>query len=305
MATNFDKLAQKWRTMPMLLRLVTVNVVLFLLLRIIGAVAMISGHPGWLNAAFGLLRLPSSILSLATHPWTIVTYMFVQYDVLHLMLNMLWLYWFGMVFVQFATQRSLVALYLFGGLVGALSYIVVANLPLIGFASAGLMGSSAAVIAVTVATAVMAPDYKLNLLFFGEVSLKWVALIMIGIDVIGFSAGNMGGHVSHVGGAVAGFIYGWYSRRGIDFLAGFNRLIDRLANLSRNLRRRTAAPSRPGFSSARTHSSSQTPSSSKASSDTARLDDILDKIRRSGYASLTPEERNTLFSISSNLKKQQ
>lgn len=296
MAISFDMLLRKWRTMPMLVRLVSVNVILFLLLRIIGAVAMISGHPAWLNAAFGLLQLPSSVLSLATHPWTIVTYMFVQYDVLHLILNMLWLYWFGMVFVQFATQRSLVALYLFGGLAGALSYILVANLPLIGFASAGLMGASAAVIAVTVATAVLVPDYKLNLLFFGEVSLKWVALIMIGIDVIGFSAGNIGGHVSHVGGAVAGLIYGWYARRGIDFLAGFNRGIDRLANLCRNFRYRSASPAKTGFSSAHT-SSADTPS------DTARLDDILDKIRRSGYASLTPEERNTLFSISSNLKK--
>lgn len=286
MAIFIDRMLGVWRGAPLLLRLVAVNVCVFLLLRVIGAVAMLSGHEQWLSVVMGCLRLPADVAVLAMRPWTVVTYMFVQYDVLHLLLNILWLYWFGLVFVEIATQRRLVALYLFGGFAGALLYIASANLPGTGVVSGGLMGSSAAVIAITVATAVMAPDYKINLLFFGEVSLKWVALVMIAIDVIGFSAGNTGGHVAHAGGAIAGLVYGWYGRRGIDLSVGFNRMIDRLANLMKR--------SGSGGSSSRRQ---------PVATDAQKLDDILDKIRRSGYGSLTSDERNILFGISSKNKQ--
>lgn len=156
------------------------------------------------------LALPSGALATVSHPWTPVTYMFVQADVLHLLFNMLWLYCFGRIMLQFASGRSLWLCYLGGGLVGALAFVAVyALVPALGTAT--LMGASSAVIAVAVAVAFEVPDMQLNVWPLGPVRVKWIVVAMVALFCVGLT-GSVASNVAHAGGAVFGVAFGMRGR---------------------------------------------------------------------------------------------
>lgn len=157
----------------MLMKIIWINIGIFILLRVAAIVCMFAGCPDFINTIMSYVQLPSNPATLATRPWTIVTYMFAQYDVLHILFNLLWLYWFGTLFMMVATQRQLFALYILGGLGGALLFLVsYAVMPVFAFHNAMLIGSSASVIAIVTATAILMPDFRMHLLFIGSISLK-------------------------------------------------------------------------------------------------------------------------------------
>ena len=134
--------------------------------------------------------------------------MFAHYDVLHILFNMLCLWWFGKLFLEFFNQRQMTGLYLIGGLGGALIYLLAYNLlPAFTYQRGMLLGASASIMAIMLAVAVKAPNYKVGLLFFGEVSLKWIAIILIFLDFLSIDTQNAGGHISHIGGALTGCAY--------------------------------------------------------------------------------------------------
>lgn len=142
-------------------------------MRIAASVLILSGNEPLVEQMLNLVQMPSAPGLLLTHPWTVITYMFAQYDVLHLLFNMLWLYWFGIVFNFVSTSRQLLALYIYGGIAGALLFMVAYNvLPFFTGHIGYLIGSSAGVIAIVTATAILMPDYRFNLLFLGPVSLN-------------------------------------------------------------------------------------------------------------------------------------
>lgn len=302
MATTFNTLLDRYRFSTMLMKIIIVNAVVFVALR----VAVIIGFFGGMDDPSTVLRwveMPSDPVALLHRPWTVVTYMFAQYDVLHILFNMLWLYWFGVIFLSLSTGRRMLALYVYGGLAGAMFYLAAYNaLPVFHGVNGLLVGSSGAVIAVVVATAVMAPDYKMYLMFIGGVSLKWVAAVTIGLDLIGITGSNAGGHIAHLGGAVAGAVYALALRRGVDITTPFCRVADAVVNAFSAMRR----PRKPSFHAFRGASSGQSarrpaPHADSAA-DQAALDAILDKIKKSGYSSLTTQERKRLFDVSSRIK---
>lgn len=285
MAHFIDRLRRGFVGGTMLMKLVYINIAVFLLLRI---GAMFIGV--WGGDAQHLLlqwvELPSDPALLLVRPWTLLTYMFAQYDILHILFNMLWLYWFGQYFLILGTQRQLLAIYVYGGLGGALLYLLA--MPVISGAVIGyLTGASAAVLAIVVATAWRMPDYKVGLLFFGEVALKWIATVAVAISLFNISGDNAGGNVAHIGGAAVGAVWAIALGHGRDLTKPFCRMMDKLVNLTRRTaagrpRRRSVGPK------ARTASDNE-------------LNAILDKIRRSGYASLTKTERQKLFDYSNRL----
>lgn len=266
----------------MLVRLIFINVGVFLLLHIAGLIAALAGYGP--DTVLRYVEMPSGFSALLLTPWTIVTYMFAQYDFLHLLFNMLWLYWFGEIFLFADSSRRMLALYVYGGLAGALLFMVC-------YAALGryglLIGSSASVLAVVVATAVMHPDYKMNLLFLGEISLKWVAAATILIDFLSLGGGNSGGHLAHIGGAIAGFVYAFGLKKGVDITRPFCRLADGVASL---------------FSRRRPPVARQRRAATATRSDEDTLDEILDKVKKSGYASLTQAEKRRLFDVSNRIK---
>ncbi len=145
---------------------------------------------------------------------------------------MLWLWWFGKIFVDYFDQKRLVSVYIMGGLAGALLYIVSFNLfpgfsGLINVSIA--LGASAAVMAIVVATAMYVPDYTVYLVFIGPVKIKWVALVIfLMTSLVDFSV-NSGGKIAHIGGALMGLFYSASYKSGKDITRGITRFFDSVA----------------------------------------------------------------------------
>ena len=284
-----DDIKRKYRQGTMLMRIIYINIAIFVLLHLVAFVGVIMNVPA--QGMIQWLQVPSNLSQLLYAPWTLITYMFTHYDLLHILFNMLWLYWMGRIFLEYFTPKRLSALYLLGGLGGALLYLLAMNLlPHFIGSNAYLMGASASVIAIVVAVAVWAPDYKIGLLFIGEVSLKWVAIITIGIDLLSVDAGNAGGHIAHLGGAAVGAIYATALRLGTDITRPLNAALDWLASLFSRRDKGIGAPV-GGTAYNSQHQATDEPTE-------AQIDAILDKIKRSGYTSLTDKERDLLFRAS-------
>ena len=239
------------------------------------------------------IEMPSIPYEFITHPWTQLTYMYVHYDVWHILFNMLWLYWFGQIFLMSFSEKQMVGLYLLGGIAGGLLYLLSYNLFPYFDGKEGLMcGASASIIAIVVATAFRMPDYKVNLLFLGAISLKYIALVTIVIDLLSVTSANGGGHIAHLGGALLGywFIVRW--EKGKDLTAPVNKLIDKIVTGFKP--RPKIKVSRPSNrSSSRPETDMEYRARKKKEND--EIDSILDKIKKSGYTSRSAEVKKRLF----------
>lgn len=299
---TFRQMGRSFGSSTMLMKIIWVNIAVFVLLRLAAIVCVLSGTPEFLDTIMAWVKLPSNPVVLATRPWTILSYMFAQYDLMHIIFNMLWLYWFGTLFMLVATQRQLLALYLLGGLGGAALFMAFyAVLP----AHEGvLIGSSASVIAIVTATSILMPDFRMHLLFLGSVSLKWIAIATIFLVLIGVTGSNAGGEMAHIGGVAVGAIYALRLKRGHDITRPFNTAFHRFANLWNRFASTIRGSSTPSRKASDRHSGTRQASSapSCASDDREILDSILDKIKKSGYSALTPEERQRLFDVSKKIK---
>lgn len=233
------------------------------------------------------LSLPSYFPTFITRPWTLLTYMVVQYDFLHLLFNVLWLYWFGIIIVNVYSDRFLLWLYIGGGLAGGVFFLASSAL---GWGGGWLCGSSASVLAVMAAAAVRLPNHRLNLFLIGPVALKWVAIICAVLTFIG----GGGNQPAHIGGLLFGIIYSLG-----------------LWPLTVSLHRGGSSPSRvPNLPHAggagggtRRRPDKVIDAFERHRRDMARLDEILDKIKTSGYESLSRRERSELQDLSTRIKK--
>ena len=306
-----DTLRSRFRMASLLARIIYVNVGVFVVLRLIGISGFLFGFDP--HHIISYVELPSSPVRFLCQPWTIITYMFAHYGVLHILFNMLWLWWFGQLFLQFFTPRHLTGLYFVGGIGGGLLYMLAYNLfPVFAWHNGLLLGASAAVIAIVVATAVYAPNYRVGLLFFGSVSIKWIAIVTIFLDFLGISADNAGGHISHIGGAIVGLLFTLMLRRGVDITSWFNAIIDFVVNLFNRIfsARDSVRRFRINPSQSRRRGRKPTPPPPSGNSGGARcrngispederiMDEILKKVKESGYSALTDDEKSRLFSAS-------
>lgn len=293
MAVSIDWAASKWRQADMAIKIIAVNVIIFLAIRILAIVLMFTGTS--IDSVLRWVMVPPSFLALAHVPWTLLTYMFCHYEVLHILFNMLWLYWFGRMFMLVATPKQLFALYIYGGIAGAAMYIGLCHLsPWIG--GSGLIGASASIMALVIATAVITPDIPVSLLFIGEIKLKWLAVVTVILFALGLTGNNAGGHAAHLGGATMGALYGLAFRRGNDLAKPFNRLVDAIVSLLSVGHPRTLRTKRYHY---RPSDRRDGVSSSSGHID---IDPILEKIKKSGYASLSADEKRKLFEASSRMK---
>ncbi len=235
------------------------------------------------------LSVPADWLALMNKPWTVFTYMFLHERFWHLFFNV-WMLWFGgMIFTRFLSQKQLALTYGLGGLTGALFFILAYNLfPVFETAkyTAVAMGASASVLAILVAAATCKPDYGLNLLFFGQLKFKWLAIVFVIIDLVSISGDNPGGHIAHLGGALFGFMYGLLLRKGIA--------------PSPKSARKKRKPKMEYTPYEEIHGEPKVPRSdeeyNRQKAERERdVDAILDKIAKDGYASLTADEKEFLF----------
>ncbi len=312
MADIFNNISFKWKTGTWLLKIVFINIAIFLFLRIGSLVCFFGGIDP--SRFLTWIECPSSLSALALQPWSIITYMFAQFDVLHILFNMLWLYGFGRLFLEFNSQKQLLALYIYGGLLGAIAFMAgYSILPVFNGINGWLIGSSASAIAIVIATAILNPDHKVGLLFIGQITLKWIAIISLVIFMFGLSGNNSGGHIAHFGGALAGALYGFMMRRGIDITRPFNKMLDSFANLFFAIRdfklpKRAKKPKAKKWekkqAAATPHNKDNTTGKKATASaqDQAELDRILDKIKKSGYTALSADEKKRLFDVSNRIK---
>ena len=256
-----------------------INILVFLAIGLISVGGFLLGagtsSAHWISRQ---LSMPANLETLAYKPWTIITYMFLQREVFHILFNLLWLYWMGMIFMDFLNKRQFIFTYLAGGITGALLYLLAYNtLPAFtGLAQNSiLLGSSASVMAVVVATATLVPDFTIRLLLFGTVRLKYLAIAYFVLDIIGMGGGNPGGSIAHIGGAILGFVFIKQLNSGRDF--------------SKILKKRSRLKVVQNKSSTR---------SETIHTDQDTIDKILDKISKSGYDSLNKTEKEALFKAS-------
>ncbi len=278
----------------MLMRIIYINIAVFVVLRLIGLCAVLFNP-----ALMGILKwveVSSNPWEVLRKPWTILTYAFAHYDMLHILFNMLWLYWLGRIFMEYFTSKQLAGLYVLGALGGAALYLLAYSTLPVFSTQAYMLGASASIIAIVVAMAVYNPDYKIGLLFIGDISLKWVALVTVMIDLFSVDSLNAGGHIAHIGGAIVGLVYALMMRRGHDITAPLNAVIDKVASLfSRKEKRGPGAPI--GGSAYRGKAAGNNNANASQRPSETDLDRVLAKIKRSGYTALTDEERDILFSF--------
>ena len=296
----WDELKRRFNEGSMLMRLIYVNVGVFLVVRLVGIVMFFAGSD--INIVLHWLEVPSAWTEVLHRPWTVITYSFLHIDFLHILFNMLWLYWLGRIFMEYFNVKQLMALYIYGAIGGAVAYVLASSVR----GMEPLLGASASVYAIVVAVATYSPNYRIGLLFLGSVALKWVVLAMVLIDLLQMDALSSGGHIAHLGGALVGFFYAMMMRRGHDITAPLNRCIDKIVSLAS--RRKSPGVGGPvggrayrGHSAqSEAHNTSQSATGKATESD---LDRVLEKIKRSGYTALTDEERDLLFSFSRKGKK--
>jgi len=273
-------------------QLILINILVFvslLLLEVIMTFTLGDQYYLWVVRE---LSLPSDPGMFIRRPWTLFTYFFTHRGFLHIIFNMLNLYWFGMLIREYIGDKKLVSIYILGGLMGGLSYLLVYNFVpfFIIRGSAVMIGASASVLAITVAAATLLPDYTFNLIFFGPVKIKWIALFLILLSISGAVGQNAGGNIAHLGGAILGYVFIRQLQKGNDLGRPIHSFWSFITNLFS--RRPKMKVTYKGTGTTTTYRVSPNKPSQ------IEIDLILDKISQSGYESLSKEEKQKLFQAS-------
>jgi membrane associated rhomboid family serine protease len=295
MLDEFKNAFNKYNNAPV--QLIIVNVVIFVVFAVLNVIASYTPFEGAFSILHRQFSLPPAFLDFISRPWTLITYMFMHdlSGILHILFNMLVLYWFGRLFVEYLGSDKLVALYLLGGIAGGVAYLLAYNIidVLIERQPLGLVGASASINAVVVATAVLLPNYTFFLLFFGPVRIKYIAMITVFLSFLGANAGggNVGGNIAHLGGALIGYVYMKQLQAGSNWGMWITTTIDWFKSIFSG-RPRVKVSYRKETANAKSRNNE------KGSYTQDEIDAILDKISAGGYESLTKEEKEKLFNAS-------
>jgi membrane associated rhomboid family serine protease len=230
----------------------------------------------------------------ATHPWVILTHMFTHVGLLHMVFNMLVLYWFGRIAGDLLGDHRMLPLYIYSGLTGALIYLLSAPL---FYPGSTLHGASGAIMGIVAAAGITAPDYQMRLLLFGDVKLKYIVFGLLVIYLVSLaSLDNAGGQMAHFGGAAFGFFYVHMLRQGHDLTKGFRRLQNFFKRKPRPLARpvKRKVPLEIRYKSGARQHDIKPSTSEFYMGEQERLDAILEKIKKTGYHSLNDEEKKFL-----------
>jgi membrane associated rhomboid family serine protease len=275
-------------------RLIGINIAVFVLAGLVRVFFFLFDAPSAYDGIINWFGVPSSAEVLIQRPWTVISYMFLHFDFFHILFNMIMLYIGGRLFSEFLGSERLTGTYLIGGLVGALFFIVAYNIfPVFSQVKsmAVAVGASASVLAIFIAISTYMPNYQLPLIILGRIRLKYIAIFFVVIDLISIDKGNSGGHLAHLGGALWGFLYIGMLKSGKDpgkMVSNWTRILAGVFRPKPRMRveyRGKRPVSDDEYNRQRVQRQK-------------RMDEILDKISRHGYDSLTAEEKEILFKLS-------
>ena len=292
-----DEIKRIFRQKSILSTLILINTGVWILVKALQVLFYLFNHPDvaiaddWITHYFAL---PAAFPSLSERPWTFLTYMFLHIDFWHILFNMLWLFWFGRIFMEYLTSRQLLFTYLAGGLAGGLLYILAFNIfPVFHntIESSLALGASASVMAIVTAISFYVPNYTIQLLFIGRIRILYLAIILFIFDFFAIPTGNAGGHIAHIGGAFFGYFFSlWMRKTKYAYSTGvFTSLLKKVGRLFKPGPRISSRPPYSGRPKADEEYNAEENLHQK------RIDTILEKISRGGYESLTKEEKDFLF----------
>ena len=296
----FKNIISRFKAADIVGKYIYANVAIYIFVLFIGVFSVLSNTTGTSEKLVGYLELPASLPLFLQRPWTILTYMFLHEHFMHILWNMVALYFFGRVFLQFFSVRHFVGAYIMGGILGGIIFIAGYNLfpyfaPVTD--SSFLIGASASVLAIVVASAVRSPEYRIQLFLFGSVKLSTFAMATVAISVLMLSGKNAGGNFAHIGGALAGWLMSNLLNKGKDITSLVNRPIDWIVNIFRESNRKKRRKGKFTYSPGDRNADYEYNARKKASE--AEIDRILEKIKKGGYSSLSEEEKKKLFEASS------
>ena len=290
MSSVFEDIKNNFKGGNSLTKLIYINVGVFLIASVLRVLSFLFMVNGWEFLSY--FTLPASIPLLIKKPWSIISYMFLHQSFIHLLFNMLWLYFGGQIFLSFFDNKKLISTYVLGGISGAVLFILSFNLfPVFATAlpNAVALGASASVLAIIMAIATKSPNYSIRLLLIGNIKLKHIAIVSIVLDIMSIPQGNAGGHIAHLGGAFFGYLYVKQLNSGNDIANSFNKIMD---NLNSYLKKD------PKLKKAYSRKKSDQDYRKEKVQNQAKIDNILDKIAKSGYEGLTKKEKDILFKAS-------
>ncbi len=304
MNSILEDFKQAFKTGNILNQLIVINVVVFVLFGVVGVFMQLSGADALYQRIYYYLSLPSSPDQILYQPLSFVTYMFMHQGIFHILWNMLFLYWFGKLVTGYLGQNKVLGLYVFGGLMGGLLYVLAYNiLPFYApvAANSTLVGASGAVLAVVVGAATFQPNFTVHLFLFGPIKIKYIAAFVVLSSFFRITGSNAGGEIAHLGGALMGYVIISQLQKGNDwskpvvqFIAWVKSFFVRQPKIYVSYKNkeeskktwRKKAPSSTGSTKKKT----ATPQ--------AEIDAILDKISEKGYDALSKEEKQKLFNAS-------
>ncbi|MEZ4858149.1 MAG: rhomboid family intramembrane serine protease [Flavobacteriaceae bacterium] len=282
-------LSYQYKSADIITKLIVINVLLFLV--VIIATELFQWEDDFLTHWF---VLPETFSHFLAQPWSLITYNFVHTGFWHILFNMLWLYFFGRYVTNLFSEERFLTIYLLGGMAGGILYMVSYNVfPALVSTVGTLQGASAAVMALMGFSATYSPNAPIRI-FTINLKLWHIALFFILWNLVSLSTlKNPGGILAHLGGAFFGYVYARQLLNGKDIGSWFEKLLSGFSNL---FKPKTKKPFKKVHRNNTTQKTSQRSISKETKSEhQKKVDAILDKIGKSGYESLTKEEKDYLF----------
>ena len=294
MSTIFDQLKHKYKTGSVLTKLIFINIGVFVALKAINVILTLFFPGAIVFDLITFLGVPSGLYTLSHRFWTPFTYMFVHERLWHILFNLLWLYWFGRMFLQYFTGRTLGSLYVLGGLAGAALYVLAFNtIPFyVEIGRSFMIGASASVMAIVMGVAFYRPEVKLNFFLIGQIKVIYIAIFVFLLDFLSLVNANAGGHVAHIGGALLGYFFAVQYRKGRDMTAWISPIMDWFVNLFK------PRPKKSKMKVEYMRREADWEYNKRKNDEQAEIDAILDKLKQSGYNGLSAEEKRKLFDAS-------
>ncbi len=304
----FDDLINEFKkTGNAVVKLILINGIIYATILILRTVFHYALSSQVYEAVMSQIKLPADLNSFIYKPWTLITNFFAHEGFFHILFNMLFLYWFGRVIEEYIGGRRVIALYVLGGIAGGLVFLTMYNVtPYLqaGLSGATLIGASGGIFAIIVGLATLLPDYTVFLLFLGAVRIKYIAAFYIVLSVAELVGANPGGNLAHLAGALVGFGFIKSLKNGVDWGEPLYSFLDFTNALFAPRSGRPKMPRRertpePTIASSNTKKSKSEPANDiDLAPDQDEIDSILDKISKSGYESLSREEKQKLYKAS-------
>lgn len=282
-----EDIKYKYSRLNIFEKIIVINVVVFLVAKIF--LILSKGHSYSFLIWF---EFPVKLGDFIIQPWSIFTYAFIHYDFWHLLFNMLWLYFIGRMFVNLFNTKMALNVYFLGAICGALLFMLGYNLfPTIFNKGTLLVGASAAVRALLIFLCVYMKDMEVRVFTF-NLKLWYIGAALVALDVLGLFGINPGGNMAHLGGALLGYFYAAQLKKGTDIGKGFEKMMDGFSNLFKGSTKRSNLKT---VHKNKTKVGGYTKGDFSEFNKQKQIDIILDKISKSGYDSLTKEEKEFLF----------